>query len=1058
MPMFNAKPRKFSRKLPRNSSLRSSVLRLLAPATLSLLACAPVSAQIEALRQSDDQFIRGLRERGMSDLLERFVEKDPPKDPIAQLALEVALKEFIADERMARASEISQQGGADAVESAIALFNESRTAYEQVLAAQKRLIAEHASDERLPLWQTDYAEMLVDRYLPRYFDNANWVYEFGLPSEEQRAAFESAMVEALVATADASFRLDDLPRRLGQIPELKPKLEAMGIWFTIEDYRTLSTPYWLAQSAHGVSLIPDSNPYYQGKTIRAQKLEPVNEKQRLRGMVVDALANSLMQNERTKLTARLFSGRTLVWSSKSADIDDGVDLYLDGPDGVITKAADQWQGYIATLAKAVGRWNGGELATSLEILGGMDRNIYVQQQLQKGDISPRLLAADLMFRILTAQAKKAPPSEQPKLIAQAYEQAYVSLIDGDADPRFRNTLFERWANSADSDTDPASLPPAVRMGIGEQLTLQGGFEAERIGQIMETQPPVIQSERDLIQKQREAVEEVLNRAVKFNETLIGQDMQGPILARGLYNLGMNKFSLARLEQAFNDGNANMVKFQEVADLWLQVGLRVPEATQLKEALVYSNSLAIAQDRFANIESVTLPRVRDIYKKSFELLCERWPLEDFVQDQRVYAGFYLYEKPGDFAKAVEIYRALPNTHNDYFQARRQMLLVLQRQFRTLADQKRLMESTRPADDAPELERNAWAAQYDKVLEDLERMRADILEEAGIVILDAEDEVKNGETPTLRFTAATATGAAKIVLAGVQAEAGQADKALELLEGFEKQYAADGPYAQLAELQQNPEGSKANLQGLVQSAQEQRIIALLDAGQAEKMAEQARVMMDASPDVAAAVVNGVLERIRTTIDRERRAEASAAFERQKEQARENIKTQATFAVKLGELLVQWAGKQGFDPQKMTAYRMPLAESLILAGRTKDALAIMQPIAKAFPTNFSIRMKTGRAYIEVYRTDKSVDNFNNAHDQFAEIIKYYNARSEKPDMYWDAWLQVCTLKEIAGGEIAKQIPEHARMLLRVDENLGGPNFKDKFMTIFDANGGVQRLPKQP
>ncbi len=1040
--MFDAKPR---------------LARLLTPALLACACAAPALGQMKALRQSDDQFIRGLREQGMSDLLEHFVETDPPQEPVAQLALEIALKEFVADDRLARASQANQVGD---VAQAVALFEESRLAFEEVAAAQKRLITDHRDDERLPLWQTDYAEMLLFRYLPRYHQNVNRVYEFGLPNDAQRAAYESAMVEAFVATMDASDRIDDLDRRLGQDAALKPKLEAMGIWFTIEDYRRLNTPYWLAQAAHGVSLLPADHPYFKAKRVRAQRVDdPAAEKKRLRDMVVNALAAGLMQDDRTKLTAKLFSGRTLVWSSDINDIDDGVDEYLEG---VIAEAANGLPGYLATLSKAVGRWNAGgpDLATAIEILQGMGSHQYVEAQARGGDITPRLLAADLLFRILEAEAKKLPAADQPAKIAEAYEQAYVPLIGGDAGEPYRRTLFERWADSAGEVDDPSTLPAAVRMGIGEQLTQQGGALVNLITQTVSSPPPAIPADaqrwREQLEQQRQQAVAILDRAVLFNQTLIGEGMQGPLLARGLFNLGLNRYGQAELDRIFfREGNGDPVKYQDVAELWLQVGERVPEASQAKDALIYAMGLMSGQDQLWNKDTVTQPRVRKIYKGAFDLLNATWPQEPPVHDQRVYAGFYLYEKPGDFDQAVAVYRALPRDHREYFQARRQMIYVLQRQFRRLADGKLLLESTQPADDAPAEARDRWEVRQAQVLEDLERLRGDVVEEAELVILDAEEVVENGDDPKQQFDAATALGASTVVLAGVHVEAGETPQALELLDGFEDRYAADGPYAGLAAQQQDPESAKANLLGLVQSAQEQRILALIDAGQVDQMAEQARRMMDAQPDVAAAVVNGVLGRIRTTIERERRAEENAAFARQAEQARENIRTQARFAVKLGELLVQWAQAQGFGEQKMAAYQMPLAESLILAGDIDNAVKMMKPIAEAFPNNFDIRMKAGKAYIEVYRRNKSIDNYNAAHDQFKDIIVYYNARpNEKPDQYWDAWLQVITLKDIAGGDLAKDIPGHARLLRRVDENLGGPAFKDKFIELFDRNGGIERL----
>ncbi|MFK7790935.1 MAG: hypothetical protein AB8C95_15765, partial [Phycisphaeraceae bacterium] len=243
-------------------NLKKINTRLPGIATAVLLAAGfslPVSAQIEALRNGDDQYIDGLREQGMSDLLQRFSETDPPTDPIARLALDVSLKEFVASDLLARATLASQ---AQDFGQANQLFIDSRETFKELLAAQRKLIADHPDDERLPIWQTDFAEMLIDRYLPRYYQNVLWHYEFGLPSDEQKEAYESAMVEALAVTLDAANRLSQLPNRVGGNVDLRGQLEEMQIWFKLQDYTSINNPYWLAHAAHGVSLLPDDHDYF----------------------------------------------------------------------------------------------------------------------------------------------------------------------------------------------------------------------------------------------------------------------------------------------------------------------------------------------------------------------------------------------------------------------------------------------------------------------------------------------------------------------------------------------------------------------------------------------------------------------------------------------------------------------------------------------------------------------------------------------------------------------------------------------------------------------------
>lgn len=1038
----------------------NSRLPLFAVPVLAIAAgCSqPASAQIQALRNGDDQYIDGLREQGMSELLQRFSETDPPQDPIAKLALDISLKEFIASDLLARATQASQTQDFG---QANQLFQDSRKTFEGLLAAQRQLIADHPDDERMPIWQTDFAEMLIDRYLPRYFQNVSWHYEFGQPTAEQKKAFEDAMIEALAVTSDASNRLDLLTSRVGADAQLRIKLEEMQIWFKTRDYTSINTPYWFAHAAHSVSLLPDDHEFFSiGNRVRGQKASAKDEKDRLRGKVFDACTTgALATDERTKLTASLLAGRTLVRSSDIDDIDDGVDL-LDNK--VIQESPTTYHGYLATLGKAYGRYNGGELDITETILEGMGSHQYVQAD---STVVSRLLAADLLFRILTEVAE----GDSAK-IAEAYEKAYVPLIDNDDDPRFKQVLFTRWAESVDDDVDPMSLPATVRMGIGEQLTGMGGGLAQAA---VATPKPAIPADVERWRAQIAEAKTMLDRAVVFNTTLTGEEMEaGPLLARGLFNLGTNTYWLAELEKALLEDKRLMgwQPYFKVCKIWLELAVRVPDAAKAEEAISYSIGLLLPMDLALNKESIREPEVRAVYKQAFELINERWPQANAAHDNRLYAGFHLFEKVGDLEQAAKIYGALPSTHRDYFQSKRQMIYALHRNYRGQSDRLRLMIATKPLDTPPDgltaaqleeynKKKLLWQQQHDSLVEDITRKRDLIIDEAELVVIDAEDIAENGQNPPLRFAAATALGACRVVLAGMEADAGGTDKAMEMLKGFETQYSPEGPYKGLAAVQASPEGAVITLQGLIQSAQEQRILTLLDAKRTNEMAKQAEVMMQQSPNVAAAVVNGVLQRIRAEIDREKRAIEAAAFETQREQARDNIRFFAGAAVDLGELLVQWAEGQGFDEKKMTAYQMPLAESLMLAGRGKDALDIMEGILELYPNNFNILIRHGRAHLAVFKQNKKTEHYESAMRSFSKVVKYYNQQPDKPAAFWEAWLGIFELMDAAGGDPAKSIPERARMLIQqVDENLGGPTFKESFEIIIQRNGGVERLQPQP
>lgn len=1021
------------------------------------------AAQIKALRNGDDQYVQSLREQGMSDLLQRFVESDPPEDPIARLALDVALKEFVASDLLARAAQANQAQDYAQVN---ALFQESRATFEGVLAAQRQLIKDYPDDERMPIWQTDFAQMVIELYLPRYFQDVIWHYEYGLPNDEQKAVYEAAMIEALQFTADAANRLDLLPGRLGRVDGLRAQLEEDQIWFKLQDYTSINTPYWLGHAAHGVSILPDDHEYFKnGNMVRGQHADAKREKDRLRSQVNGScgpLSTHSRVNETTKLNAKLLVGKTFVWSKDFDDIEDGVEQL----DEVIAQSPGTYHGYLASLSKAVGRWNSDELDITEAILNGMGNHEYVRND---PTVLSRLLAADLHFRILTELAKG-----EPAKIAEAYNKAYIPLIDSD-DARFKQMLFTRWAQSVDDEVDPAALPAMVRMGIGEQLTNQGAGLAQIAVQASMQVKPAIPAELEQwnanLATQIEEAKGYLNRALKFNGTLTGNEIEaGPVLARGLFNTGTCQYWLAELEKVLNGGKSSWQPFFVVAKSWLSVAQRVPDADKAEEAISFAINLLLNIDLALNKESIREPEVRVVYKEAFELINERWPQSDAAHNNRLYAGFNLYEKVGALEMAAKVYGALPNTHRDYFQAKRQMVYALHRNYRGQSDRLRLMVATKPLDNPPDGQNPAqilafnekkllWQKQHDALVEDITRQREMIIEEAELVVLDAKDEAENARETDKRFAAATALGACQVVLAGMEADQGNTDKAMEMLQGFEDLYSKeDGEYADLAALQANPDGAKQTLQGLVQSAQEQRILTLLDAKRTSEMSRQAKEMMEQSPDVAAAVINGVLMRIRAEIDREKRAIEAAAFELQRKQADERIKFYADAAVSLGELLVQWAEGQGFDQKKMSAYQMPLAESLMLADQEQEAVKIMEPILELYPNTFSILIRTGRAHLAVYKKTRQPENYESAMGHFAKVVKYYNQQPTKPAPYWEAWLGIIELMDAAGGDPAKTIPERARMLYGVDENLGGPDFKEDFELLFQRNGGVERLQPAP
>lgn len=1036
----------------------------------AMLLAGPAMGQMEALRDRDDQFIQGLREEGLSDLLGRFVEQVEDQgdlDPVAKAQLVVAQQEFLASESLARAVEMSSQDPARAE----ALFFESRAAYEGLIEAQRKMIADNAQDERVPMWQTDLAAMLLEKYLPTYHNNAMWFYEFGVPSPEQAKAYETYVVLAFEMVADARYRLERLVDRMARDGgALRAELEEMGIFFDLrQEYSQRRTPYWYAHCAYYTALLPDDHPYYQSlgtsQWVRNQASSVDSERTRLLEQAEAGVLAGLLNDPDIATTARLLGGRVLVASGDPDRVDEGVADYLEA---VMTGSADTWQGFLASLAKARGRALTGEMDTATEILSGMARHPFVTQQLSRGNIYPRLLAADQMHRILLEPAMGARGADRRALLAEAYEQPYLELI-ADEQNRYAPYLYTRWAGQVGPDQDPAALPPAVRMGVGQMKSNAGAAIANQLIQLAQADPtanyaiPAERQREEQRRAQRRAeAEQELNRALSFNETLVGEDVDDALRDRGLMNLGFNKYYLAELAKYYGGGGGNddlIERYFEVAQYWATIGKDYPDSPLAEDATTYAVSLLLNFDRMSNTGAggVTSLRFRNAYREAADVLFANWPQNDAAHNVRVYTGFYVYELAGELDKAIEVYSGMPRQHPDYFEARRQMILAMQKQYDDTSDEMRQLELTGAAEDT-DAARTELARALAQRAEDLERMRRELLNAAEFLELHAAEEVENGEDARRRFSAATARAGALVAIAAMESDGGDADAALDLLEGFEDDYNPQGRLANLVAQQANPEQSAAQLDGLIQSAQERRILSLVQAAELDnpddlgRIGEAAEDMIEAYPDVAAGVVNGVLRRIEDQIKTFVIARDAALLPVNRQDAQQNITNLANVAVQLSRLLVGWAKENNYTGVRLLPFELGMCKALLLAERPGEAIPLMEHWLEEFPNNFDVVMLSADCIVADARKrgQRGPATLDPGLQLYYKIILYHNAQpGDKPPRFWSAWLKVLQTMDYAGGDLAGQIREKVRMLEnRVDPNLGGPEFEPHIREIAGRN----------
>lgn len=1031
-------------------------------ASLSLAMTGGALAQSPALRARDDQFIQGLRDQGMTELFEQYREQvvnDPDLDPVTRHELTITQKEFQAENLLKRARAAQDPAEAQA------LFDQSRAAFEEMIDAMASRIADHPHDERQPIWETDLAEVLLTDYLMTYYQSATWFYEFGVVSDEQAEAFERAVSLAIELMSDARYRLEILPARMGSNRELRSHLEELGILYKLQsDYKQRFIPYWFGFAAHYVALLPDDHAYFQSlgsnDRVRNQKSTPAAERRRLRDEAELSVTTLLHDNEVAD-AARLLAGRIVVFSDDLDYIDEGIAKHLDP---VVAGSSDNWQGFLASLAKARGRNRAGELDSAIDILSGMSRHPYVRTQQGLGNIFPRVLAADLMHRMLMESVDDATGDEASAQRSAAFEKPYLPLIQDDPRAQYGPYLYRRWSKQVDDTSDPAQFPPIVRMGVGQMLTETGGALAQTLVQLAQTQPldAIGVPNRHAAELQRRAdlrvqAEKDLHRAARFNESLIGEDIEPAIRASGLFGLGFDKYYLAELSKFYDEGDSTFEPYLEVATLWMTLGIEIPNASQAEQAASFSTALHQQFDMLFNNDpeiGVRRQDLREAFKTASASLYANWSNNDTAHGLRLYAGF-VFESSGDLATAVDIYRGLPSHWPDYFEARRQMIFAQHRIYEHLKGRAQVLASTAPAEDDADATQ-AYSEEVAALKDELDQMRRAILDESELLDVDAQDTREDTSLPARRrFSAATAQGAAVIVTAAMEADGADgagADAALEILDGFENDYSPAGQLASLVGEQADPARAAKTLGQLIQGAQERRILALVDADRLNEVKQVAQAMFEAYPDVAAGVVDDVLVQLENRIEIYEQSEEDAPLPSQKQRAREARMGTAAVAVDLSEQLLAWAKAQGFSDNRVLPYELSLARALLMANEPGQASEIVAPLMEKYPGDFSIAMLGADSLTQrlMAEGNREVSEFNNAIAQYNKIIRYYNAQPALQPIYWEAWIQIVTIRDFLGGEYAEKIPGMIDIQRQRDPNLGGAEFEQKFNAFYRANGG--------
>lgn len=921
------RPRRASTRPPRR--LASLVACLCAALAAAAFALAPARAHAQVDRLDPHILIDALADEGMSELLLHLVETEPPDDPVVARQVEIAQHRMRFRDRT--------------------LDREQRhEALQNALEVTRRAVDEFRDHYQRPIWQTDLAELRLTSELQAMHEQAQLFYEFGVATAEQEAAFAEAAVEALAATIDANLRLFELRGDIGRDEDLSRELRQSGMFDRLfEEYEPQRNPFFLAQAAYAVTLLPDDHAYFRNlgghDVIVDQESTPTDERHRLRELAVEQLepfVTGTVDAPGAQVMALALSGRALVRLDR---ISEGLELLERAVDDAESPHVE----LIAELSRAVALHEQGDADLALLALEDLAEHELVTSQ-------PlfRLLLTDAEHRLLLAGAEAQSDAARTEAIAAAY-RPYMALLD-DADrtddgDALRHYIYRRWERTVGDEEDLSDHPPVVRLGIAQMSRIEG-------------QRAVQQARR---QEQEPAAEAIakLERAIALCEPLVAGEASEAVRASALFNQAIATYWLAPDRIGTRLATAGL--FTDLAEAF-------PDHGRAENAI----ATAVAMLRGLHRLDGRPEEVDAAYRRAAELLFDQYVELDAAADERLYFGFSVLHAEGRHEEAIAMYERVPRGHGDYFEAQRERVYALRELFRQAA-----------GDDRDEA--------ADRVRRAAERLG----EEAEAAIAAGEHSQR----------ARRAAAGALLVRADVTAAAGEPDRALGLLDDFEQEYPEEDDLVRealeqriLMLIEAGEDQQQLAREAAAQSDRREhaeRAEALMG-----RAVEQARRMMQRFPDDAAAVIDEVLVELEQRIDRQR-AEAADAVRREAEHLRASANQMAHVAAELADTLVEWARGQDFDEEQMIAFELIQAKSLRLAGEPERAVSVLEPLMQRFGGDAELIHE----YAEARFAEGGDEALQDAARHYDQLIT--GLQPPYPSLWWNAWMRRLQINDQLG-----------------------------------------------
>jgi hypothetical protein len=588
-------------------------------------AAAPARGQLANL--DTGMLIDALASEGMSDLLLHLIETEPPADPTVAALIQVAQYRL-------------QYAEADTFELRL-------EAYTNALERKRRLIRDHDDHEQRPIWQTDLAEMLLTEYLGSLYRNAPLFVEFGVPVEDQRRAFESAVVEALEATSQANLRFFQLQTTLPREADHAERRERTGLWRRMmDDYYRKRTPFYLAMASHFVTLLPDDHAYFTQPNDRVPNKQPTAEREKMR--LFEQVQSSLEPFIGDVSDAAGIRTAALAIEGRARLVRNQPDEAMERLEPVVAARTGDLYDFSARLAVAKASALRGQFGEAVDRLADA-----LDHRLARDFPLFRLLAIDLEHRVVLMEGETAPANRRAAAVAAAYEPYLRFLDDPQLGPHavgLRNYVYTRWADRLDPSTSISDLPPMVRMAIGEIERIQG-------------QNLVIESQQSGDPEPAQRARQHLQRSIELSQSAKADAATDAVRARAAFNLGMAQYFT---------GPQDLATILRATSTFKELAESLPDQPQAEEAITYAVQLLRSLHALAQRP----PGVDEAYRRAADVLFSNFGTSAAADDERLYYGFFVLERSGQHREAAEILSRTPPLHPNYFENQREALFSLE----------------------------------------------------------------------------------------------------------------------------------------------------------------------------------------------------------------------------------------------------------------------------------------------------------------------------------------------------------------------------------------------